>query len=135
MYLFISIRNLYNRRESIDFLFFFSSFIKATNRFRYALIYVASYFTAVLVYVLYTPFPFHVLLNHPLSGTPTTPMLFTARFSLILNLSLLRPRVSSQRYVENVEFVRELFLKKVVVEKVERYGRKMSNKFIVSLKL
>lgn len=44
-------------------------------------------------------------------------MLFTLLFSFILNLSLLRPRVSSQRYVENVELVRELFLEKAVVEK------------------
>lgn len=55
-----------------------------------AQLYILQYY----LYVLYTPFPSHVLLNHPpfqlssLLSRGTTSMLFTRCFSLILNLSV-----------------------------------------------
>jgi len=48
-----------------------------------AQLYISQYY----LYVLYTPFPSHVLSNHPLPPR-TTSMLFTRCFSLILNLSV-----------------------------------------------
>lgn len=63
------------------------------------------------LYVLYTPFPSHVLLNHPLSpGAVPLRCFLRGAFLLFWTSPLAWPRVSSQRYVENVELVRELFL-------------------------
>lgn len=62
------------------------------------------------LYILYTPFPSYVLLNHPLSPGAHFRCFLHGAFLLFWTSPLAWPRVSSQRYVENVELVRELFL-------------------------